>query len=533
MKLDEVFVLGALAFVPYLFANTTADEAAQQQILFFGNSSEPPSLDPHINSSVNGSRIINCLMEGLISYHRDDDNIPEPGVAESWSHDGSYRVWTFQFRDGARWSNGDPVTAHDFVYSYNRILNPELGARYAQLLYTIKNAQAYNESKVPFSDVGVRAIDDSTLEIELEGPTPHFPNIVKHASWFPVHPPTIESAGGMVKQDSNWTRENYVGNGAFTLAEWSMNKVIILEKNPLYWDADTVRLKEVHFFPTENANTDNQRFDAGSNHYVNTIPSDLIPTYMENGEPSLRVEPYLGTYFYRFNTRKKPLDDIRVRQALTLAINQRAIVRRITKGGQSPATGYTPPGISGYKAPELVNYNPRDARNLLAEAGFPGGEGFPKLTLIYNTSEAHRDIAIAIQQMWKSILGIDIDLRNQEWKVFLDTVQQGDYDIARAGWIGDYMYPDTFLFMWTTGNGNNETGWSNPEYDKLISDSYLESDAEKRLEMLYDAETILLEEMPIAPIYFYTRNYRLDTRVRGWNPKFLDNHPFKHVYFEN
>ena len=312
-----------------------------------------------------------------------------------------------------------------------------------------------------------------------------------------------------------------------------MNKVIIVERNPLYWDADTVRLKEVHFFPTENANTDNQRFDAGSNHYVNTIPSDLIPTYMENGEPSLRVEPYLGTYFYRFNTRKKPLDDVRVRQALTMAINQRAIVRRITKGGQFPATGYTPPGISGYEAPKLVKYNPRDARNLLAEAGFPGGEGFPKLTLIYNTSEAHRDIAIAIQQMWKSILGIDIDLRNQEWKVFLDTVQQGDYDIARAGWIGDYMYPDTFLFMWTTGNGNNETGWSNPEYDKLISDSYLESDAEKRLKMLYDAETILLAEMPIAPIYFYTRNYRLDTRVRGWNPKFLDNHPFKYVYFEN
>jgi oligopeptide transport system substrate-binding protein len=533
MKLAQIILIGVVSIAHNLYANRPADEAAKQQILFFGNSSEPPSLDPHINSSVNGSRIINCLMEGLIAYHRDDDNIPEPGVAESWEHDGSYRVWTFNFREDARWSNGDSVTANDFVYSYNRMLNPELGARYAQLLYAIKNAQAYNESKVPFSEVGVRAIDEHTLEIELEGPTPHFPNMVKHASWFPVHPATIEAAGGMVKQDSNWTRENYIGNGAFTLKEWSMNKVIIVEKNPLYWDAETVRLKEVHFFPTENANTDNQRFDAGSNHYVNTIPSDLIPTYIEKGESSLRVEPYLGTYFYRLNTQKEPLNDVRVRRALTLAINQRAIVRRITKGGQTPAHGYTPPGISGYKAPELVKYNPREARDLLAEAGFPGGEGFPKLTLIYNTSEAHRDIAIAIQQMWKSILGIDIDLRNQEWKVFLDTVHQGDYDIARAGWIGDYMYPDTFLFMWTTGNGNNETGWSNEEYDQLISASYLEADAEKRLKMLYDAETILLEEMPIAPIYFYTRNYRLDTRVRGWNPKLLDNHPFKHVYFEN
>ncbi|MCH2613633.1 MAG: ABC transporter substrate-binding protein, partial [Opitutales bacterium] len=190
MKLAQIFALGALVIIPCLLANTPADEAAQQQILLFGNSSEPPSLDPHINASVNGSRIINCLMEGLISYHRDNDNIPEPGVAETWEHDGSYRVWTFHFRDNARWSNGDPVTANDFVYSYNRILNPELGARYAQLLYTIKNAQAYNESKVPFSDVGIRAVDDSTLESELEGPTPHLPNIVKHASWFPVYPPT-------------------------------------------------------------------------------------------------------------------------------------------------------------------------------------------------------------------------------------------------------------------------------------------------------------------------------------------------------
>ena len=536
MKLKSNLIicgLSILAGASAGLADSPADEAAKNQIFLFGNSSEPPSLDPHINSSVNGSRIVSCLIEGLIAYHRDDDNIPEPGVAESWGHDGEYRVWTFNLRQDAKWSNGDPVTAHDFVYSYNRILNPELGARYAQLLYAIKNAQKYNESKVPFSEVGVEAVDDRTLVIELEGPTPHFPNMLKHASWYPVHPPTIEAAGGMTKQDSNWTRENYVGNGPFTLEEWSMNRVIIVKKSPTYWDAKTVRLNEIHFFPTENANTDNQNFDAGANHYVNTIPTDLIPTYIENKEPSLRVEPYLGTYFFRFNTAKKPLDDKRVRQALSLAINQRAIVKRVTKGGQTPAYGYTPPGIAGYEAPRMVSYNPRKARELFAEAGFPKGEGFPKLTLIYNTSEAHRDIAIAIQQMWKSILGIEIGLRNQEWKVYLDTLHQGDYDIARSAWIGDYMYPDTFLFMWTTGNGNNETNWGSQVYDELIMDSYLEADAEKRLQMLFEAEKILLDEMPIAPVYFYTRNYRIDQRIRGWNPKLLDNHPFKYVYFEN
>ncbi len=522
--------IGSLVFTPPAVA-TKADDAAAAQIFLFGNASEPPSLDPQLNSSVNGSRIVSCLMEGLIAYHPTDDNLPKPGVAKSWEHH-EYTVWTFHLRE-AKWSNGDEITASDFIYSYERMLSPELGARYAELLYMMKNARGFHQGEVPFSEVGVKAIDDKTLQIELEGPTPHFLSMLKHSSWFPVHPPTIEAAGGMTKQDSNWTRENYVGNGPFSLKSWEMNKVLIVEKNPSYWDADTVRLQEIHFFPTENLNTDDQNFNNGANHYVNTVPPVLVPKYVEEKDPYLRMEPWFGTYFYRFNTTKKPLDDPRVRKALSLAINQRAIVRRILKGGQKPAYGYTPPGISGYEPPNMVSYNPKKAREMLAEAGFSGGEGFPTLNLIYNTSEMHKDIAEAIQQMWKSILGIEITLRNQEWKVYLDTLKEMNYDIARSAWIGDYMYPDTFLKMWQTEDGNNNTGWGNEQYDNLLVDSLSVSDAKARLDMLHQAETILLDKMPIAPIYYYARIYRIDTRVRGWHPKLLDNHPYKYVYFEN
>ncbi len=525
-----IWLLAILTLQVYSFA-TEADDAAAAQIFLFGNESEPPSIDPQINTTINGNRIVSALMEGLIGYHPTDDNLPESGVAESWEHE-NYIVWTFHLRE-AKWSNGDEVTASDFVYSYERMLSPEFGAKYAEFLYMMKNAQDFHQGEIPFAEVGVKAIDDKTLRIELEGPTPHFLNILKHSAWFPVHPPTIEAAGGMYKQDSNWTRENYVGNGPFNLKSWEMNKVLIVEKNPKYWDADTVRLNEIHFFPTESLNTDDQNFNNGANHYVNTVPPILIPKYIEDKDPHLRMEPWLGTYFYRFNTTKKPLDDSRVRKALSLAINQRAIVRRILKGGQQPAQGNTPPGIAGYEPPKLVSYNPKRARELLAAAGFPDGNGFPKLSLIYNTSELHSDIAEAIQQMWKSILGIEISLRNQEWKVYLDTLREMNYDIARGSWIGDYMYPDTFLQMWQTGDGNNYTGWSNDRYDNLIRGSFSEIDAVARLEMLHQAETILLEEMPIAPIYYYSRIYRIDTKVRGWHPKLLDNHPYKYVYFEN
>lgn len=508
------------------------DEATRNGILLYGNSSEPPSLDPHLNTANNGNNIITALIEGLITYHPSNDNLPEPGVAESWETEDSQN-WIFHLRENARWSNGDPVTAHDFVYSYERMLSPALGAKYAQLLYLLKNAQEFNEGTLTdFSQVGAKALDDHTLQLTLEGPTPYFLGLLKHHSWHPVHPPTIEAAGGMTKPDSNWTRQNYVGNGPYILKEWVISKVIKVEKNPLYWDADKVSINEIHFLPIDDINTEDQMFNAGALHYQNTIPTHMFPIYKKQNDPYLRVEPWIGSYFYRVNVTEPHLADKRVRKALSLAINRRAITKRILKGAHFAALSITPNGIEGYEPPHAGEFNPKRARELLAEAGYPNGEGFPHSVLLFNSSEQHKQIAEAIQQMWLNILGIDFELRNQEWKTYLETQQNLDYDVSRAAWIGDYVYPDTFLTMFRTGDGNNMTGWSNKEYDKLITDSMKVADTTERLAMLHKAEEILMDELPVIPIYHYARNYRIDPAVKGWYPKLTDNRNYKFITLE-
>lgn len=509
--------------------STPRAEATRQKILLFGNSAEPPSLDPHLSTTIDGHTIIKALLEGLIAYHPEDENKLEPGVAESWAHE-DYLVWTFQLRHDARWSNGDPVTARDFLYSFQRMLTPQLGARYSEMLFILKNARRFNKGELDdFTKVGARAIDDHTLRIELEAPTPHFPQLLKHHAWYPVHPPTIEKRGGMGRPDSDWTRQEYVGNGPFVLAEWAVHTVIRVARNPHYWDAETVRLNEIHFFPISDLNVEDQLFDTGRLHYQNAVPPNRIPVYQKNGDPYLRMDPWLGSYFYTINVTEPPFDDARVRRALSLAVNRRAIIKRVAKGGQAPALSITPPGLEGYVPPTAGEFNPKRARELLAEAGYPDGRGFPRFSVLFNSSEAHKAIAESIAQMWKSVLGIEVDLRNQEWKTYIESTEQLDYEIARSSWIGDYPYPDTFLAIFQSSNGNNRTGWANARYDELLEASVKESDAQRRLDLLHQAETILLEEMPIIPIYFYTRIYRIDPAVKGWHPTLLDNHNYKYV----
>ncbi len=512
--------------------NAVRDQATTDGIFLFGNSSEPPSLDPHLNTANNGNRIITTLIEGLVTYHPTNDNLPEPGVAKSWTHIDN-TVWTFHLRENARWSNGDPVTAHDFLYGYQRMLHPDLGAKYAQLLYLLKNARQFNEGTLTdFSQVGAKALDDHTLEITLEGPTPYFLGLIKHHSWHPVHPPTVETAGGMTKPDSTWTRDNYIGNGPYKLTEWVISKIIKVEKSPTYWDAENVSINEIHFLPIDDINTEDQMFNAGGLHYQNTIPTHMYPIYEKNEDPYLQVEPWIGSYFYRVNVTEPHLADKRVRQALSLAINRRAITKRILKGAHFDAQSITPNGIEGYEPPLCDDFNPKKARQLLAEAGYPNGEGFPSSILLFNSSEQHKQIAEAIQQMWLNILGIDFELRNQEWKTYLETQQNLDYAVSRAAWIGDYVYPDTFLTMFRTGDGNNMTGWSNERYDQLVTDSMRESDSDARLKLLAEAETILMDELPVIPIYHYARNYRIDPAVKGWYPKLTDNRNYKHLRLE-
>lgn len=512
-----------------------ADGAVRDQILLLGNGSEPKGLDPHIVTGVTENKIISALIEGLIAYHPTDDNEPEPGVAESWSAHDNYSRWVFRLRPDARWSNGDPVTASDFVYSWRRILTPALGAEYADMLHILEGAEAFHRGQTDdFSTVGVKAVDGQTLEVRLVGPTPYFLGMLKHYSWYPVHPPTIERFGGIAQRGSQWTRPgNYVGNGPFVLAEWALNKVIRVTRNPLYWDSERVRLKEIRFFPIENVTTEETAFRNGQLHVTNSLKSDKIPWYRDNRPDILHIGPYLGTYFYRLNVTRGPLGDARVRLALNLALDRQLIVDTVTLGGQRPAFGYTPDGMRGYSPPQPLSYDPERARALLAEAGFPGGKGFPTFSILFNTLEDHRKIAEAVQQMWRRHLGINVTLTNQEWKVYIDSQVKMDYDLSRAGWIGDYMDPITFLSMWTTNNGNNNTGWTNREFDDLIRRAQRSGSVEEHFSLLHKAETIFMEELPVVPLYWYTRTYLLDPRVQGWHPKLLDNRPYKYIYLED
>lgn len=525
-----------LAVVALLFSGCgerlpNANEAIEQGILLIGNGAEPRTLDPHRATGVTENKVISALIEGLIAYHPTDENIPEPGVAKRWESNEDASVWTFYLREDARWSNGDPVTAHDFIYAYERFLTPALAAEYVQMLFILKNAREFHHGEVEsFAEVGVQALDDLKLRFHLVGPTPFFPKMLKHYSWYPVHPPTIEAHGGMTNLNGNWTLQgNFVGNGPFVLSRWRPHQFIKVERSPTYWDRDRMQLNGIVFFPIEDDNTERRMFDSGALHVTNTVPSNDIPSLRQTHADRLRMDPWLGTYFYRINMLRPPMDDVRVRRALALAINRNRLVDRVTLGDQLPAYAFVPPGFEGYENQTSLQHNPEKARELLAEAGFPGGQGFPQLYLLFNTSEGHRKLAEAVVAMWNEELGIRMQLENKEWKVYLDTQVQMDYDIARAGWIGDYMDPITFLELFTTDNGNNNTGFSHPDYDRLIAAGFRSQTQDEHFQVLQEAERILMDEVPVIPVYHYTRIYLIDPRVKGWNPKQLDNRPYKYL----
>jgi oligopeptide transport system substrate-binding protein len=526
-------LLGGLLLAGCGKALPDADEGASTGVLLMGNGAEPKTLDPQRATGVTENKIISSLIEGLIAYHPTDDNLPEPGVAERWEPNADASEWTFYLRADAAWSNGDPVTAQDFVYSYQRMLDPAWPGEYGQMLYVLKNARAYKEGNLEdFSEVGVKALDERTLRLELVGPTPYFLNMLKHYSWFPVHPPTIEAHGGPLDLAEDWTLPaNFVGNGPFVLTEWLPNQYIKVDKSPTYWDRSQMRLESIYFFPIEDDNTERRMFDSGLLHLTSTVPTNDIPVLRETQPDIIKIDDYLGTYFFRFNVTRPPLDNPLVREALTFAIDRQQLVDKVTLGDQKPAHAYVPAGFNGYPSPDRIGFDPERARARLAEAGYPGGEGFPTLYLLFNTSEGHRKIAEAIVAMWNEVLGINMQLENKEWKVYLDAQSNLNYDVSRSGWIGDYMDPITFLEMFTTGNGNNDTGWSNPRYDSLIEQAYRSTTEEEHFRLLLEAESILLDELPVAPLYWYTRIYLKDPRLRGWEPKLLDNHLYKTLYF--
>ena len=533
-KLAIVGVLFTLLLSACGGGESNVEAGNRDKILHFGNGTEPQELDPHIVTGIPEHNIIHALLEGLVG--KDPQTLePIPAVAKSWQISEDGKTYTFQLRENARWSNGDPLAAEDFVWSWWRALQPALGNQYAYMLFPVVNAEAYaNGDITDFSQVGIKAIDKHTLQVTLNNPTPYFLQLLDHYSAFPVHRATIEKFGAADERGSRWTRPgNYVGNGPFVLDTWKLNKIITVRKNPRYWGADKVRLNGIDFHPIENVSTEERMFRAGQLHITGTIPIDKIALYQEKHPQLLQVVPYLGTYYYRLNVRTPHLKDQRVRRALNLAIDRQSLVDNITKGGELPASSFTPPDTMGYTATSDLRFDPEEARRLMAEAGYPNGEGFPVTEVLYNTSEGHQKIAVAIQQMWNKHLNVNIRLNNQDWKVFLSSVNMGQYSISRAGWIGDYVDPNTFLDMWVTDGGNNQTGWSNARYDDIILRlAPAAPSQEARHELMREAEAILLTELPVIPLYIYTSKSLIQPSVHGVYGNLMDHIHYPAVWLD-
>jgi oligopeptide transport system substrate-binding protein len=506
----------------------------REGILHYGNGTEPQGLDPHVVTGVPENKLIRAMFEGL-AVKNPYTLEPEPGVAESWSFSEDRRVITFHLREDALWSNGDQMTAQDYVWSWRRALDPAMGNLYAYMLFPVVNAEAYATGKINDPDmIGVKALDPLTLQVTLIESTPYFIQLMDHYSTFAVHRATIEKFGKATDRFTRWTRaKNIVSNGPFKLKEWQLNRRIVVEKSQTYWDADKVRLNGVVFYPTENSVSEERMFRVNQLHYTGTVPLDKIKGYQEQDNSPFVQAPYLGTYYFLLNTTRAPVDDPRVRRALSMAIDRDTLTATVLKGGNFPAYSITPPGTLGYQPPKLFDYDVDQARRLLAEAGYPNGEGWPGIEITYNTSENHRKIAVALQQMWKDALNIDITIANQEWKVYLDSVTQMDFQIARRGWIGDYVDPNNFLDLFLTDGGNNNTGFADPRYDEMIMELAPKAKTrEERYAIFHAAETLLMEQMPIIPVFTYTSKHLIHKSVRGMPPNLMDSLNLKYVWLE-
>ena len=519
----------ALLLAPACRPRQTAVETARaEQTLHLGNGSEPGDLDPHLATALTEFNIILALHEGLVAIDETTGQ-PVPAAAESWTVSEDQLRWTFRLRPDARWSDGSPLTAADFLFSFERILRPALAAEYAYMLHPVRGAEAFNAGSTDdFATVGFSAPDPRTLVVELASPTPYFLGLLANMAWFPVHPPTILKHGRIDQRGTAWTRpENHVGNGAYRLAVWAPDDRIVVERNPRHHSVHApgydpaASLQRVVFYPTDNTSVDEAAYRAGQRHVTYDLSPDRIATYRAQTPSPLRIDPLIETRYLRFNLTKKPLDDARVRRALALAIDRAALAESVLLGSSLPAFHYTPPGIGGYRTDARQPLDPAAARALLAEAGFPDGKNFPRLELIYNPVASSPRVLEAIQAMWKRELGVEVTLVAQDFRVYLDAMKGLRHDIAAARWIGDYDDPNTFLDMFVTGGGNNQTGWASPAYDALIARAARATQPAARHALLSEAESLLLAEAPVAPLLFGARTHLVHPDVRGWQSSLL------------
>ncbi|MGC4015181.1 MAG: peptide ABC transporter substrate-binding protein [Luteolibacter sp.] len=507
---------------------TQVERANREKILLVGNGDDPKALDPHLVTGVIESNVIRSVLEGLVADDPEKDATYQPGAATSWDHNADYTEWTFHLRPGATWSDGAPLTAHDFEFSYHRNLHPELAAPYAEMLYFLKNAEAFNKGEIKdFKEVGVEVPDDYTLKLTLREPVPYLPGVTRHYSWFPVPKHVVLQFGKMTDRFTKWTEPgNMVSNGPFLLKEWKLNNRLDVVRNPRYWDAANVKLNGIRFIPIENFYSETRAYLAGQLHTGYQVPPDLVDKLKAERPSELHQEPYVGSQFVRLNTARTGLDNPKVRMALSLALDRKSLCDAILKGYQ-PADSLTPK-MGDYKPEPVVGFDPDRARKLLAEAGFPEGKGFPRYSLLIRSSGA-RTIPEALQAMWKQQLGILVDIQAKDFGSYISAQQSQNFDMAIAGWVGDYLDPSTFLLMWTEGNGNNNTGWSSKTFEALLNEAAHQADPIQRLDKFKQAERLLMEEQPIIPFAWQARNYLQRPEVGGWHPLLLDNHPWKAV----
>lgn len=513
---------------------TRVEDGIRLGVIHIGNAAEPAALDPHITTGVGESYILQALFEGLVVKNPETLE-PEPGVAESWDISEDGRTYTFHIRANAKWSNGDPLTAEDFRWSWERALTPELGSQYNYMFFPVVNAEPFaTGAMTDFSQVGVKVVDDRTLQVQLREPTPYFLQLLDHHSTYPVHRKTIEAFGSPSDRLSQWARVgSHMGNGPFKLVEWQVNSHIRVERNENYWDNATTKLNAIVFYPIDSQTTEERMFRDGQLHHTYDVPLDKVPVYQAEQPELIHVSPYLGTYFYNINITRPGLDDVRVRRALAMSIDRDLLAETVTQGVYTPGYSIVPPGTLGYEPPKLFDYNPEEARRLLAEAGYPGGQGFPTFTILYNTLEQHQKIAVAIQQMWNKELGINVQIQNQEWQVYLNSQDVMDYDIVRRGWIGDYVDPNGFLDLFITDGGNNETGFSNARYDDIIlREAPATQDRDARYALYHEAEQILMNDMPVIPLYIYQSKHLNHPSVKGMPFNIMDSRNWKRVYLE-
>ncbi|GIO26745.1 peptide ABC transporter substrate-binding protein [Ornithinibacillus bavariensis] len=509
----------------------SASEGAEQ-VLNVNIKSEPPSLHPGLATDTTSGAVLYQVFEGLMRINQ--EGVPEPAmaVAEPEVSD-DLLTYTFTIRDDAKWSNGDPVTAHDFEYAWKWVLDPaNADTDYAYQLYVIKGAQKAKEEGGSLDEVGVKAKDDKTLEVTLEQPTPYFLDLTAFYTYFPVNKNVVDG-------NDKWALEAsdaYVSNGPFLLESWSHKDKIVLKKNPTYWDADTVKLETINMYMIEDENTALEMFNAGDLDWVGS-PTDSVPLAARpklKEEGKLNITPLAGVYYYAFNTEEAPFDNPNIRKAFALAINRQGIVENITKSEQIPAMALVPPSIweeskEGYFADNDVEKAKEYLEKGLEELNL---DKLPKIKLSYNTDEAHAVIAQAIQDMWSKGLGVEVELNNEEWNVYLDTMGSGNFQVGRMGWLADFNDAINFLEIFQSVGGNNYTNWEDAEYKELLAKSRTETDPAARKAILREAEAIFMEALPIAPIYFYTNVWTAKDYVKGIEVSGLGDAQYKWGYIE-